>query len=143
MEVKVNRDDWPVGLMPEQAMKGDAGFDLYVREGVVIEPHSFVDVDSGVAVALPEGTWGLITGRSSTLRKRGLLVAQGVIDNGYTGELFVGLWNLTGESVVVAPGDRLAQLIVLPLLTDAIELVEVSDLAIRNRGVNGFGSTGK
>ena len=100
-----------VGQVAQRAYQADAGIDLYVQaseERAVVEgrgftgawvigPGEFVDLPLGVSVRLPEGHWGMLTGRSSTLRQRGLLVNQGIIDNGYTGPLFAGVWNLTQE----------------------------------------------
>ena len=123
-----------------RAYPGDAGFDLFCREEHWIGPGESVDIPLGVRVQLPEGWWGLLTGRSSTLRKRGLLVAQGVIDQGYRGPLYAYVRNMTEEMVRVRDGERLAQLIPLPLFSGTIELVE--DLEDHERGVNGFGSSG-
>ena len=123
-----------------RAYPGDAGFDLFCREEHWIGPGESVDIPLGVRVQLPEGWWGLLTGRSSTLRKRGLLVAQGVIDQGYRGPLYAYVRNMTEEMVRVRDGERLAQLIPLPLFPGTIELVE--DLEGHERGVNGFGSSG-
>jgi dUTP pyrophosphatase len=124
---------------------GDAGIDLYVRGRLgqtyyEILPHQFVDLPAGCSVALPEGYWGLITGRSSTIRQRGLMVTQGVIDNGYRGPLFAGVWNLTSRPVRVAVGDRVAQLILLPTWAGRVALVD--ELPDTMRGTDGFGSTG-
>lgn len=119
---------------------GDAGLDLYCSEDVTIPPGQFEDIPVGVSVELPEGFWGLLTGRSSTLRKRGLMVAQGVIDQGYRGPLFAGVWNLTGEPVKALRGERLAQLILLPLWAGGVE--SVLFLSGSSRGSAGFGSSG-
>lgn len=123
-----------------RAYPGDAGFDLFCRGGHWIGPGESVDVPLGVRVQLPEGWWGLLTGRSSTLRRRGLLVAQGVIDQGYRGPLYAYVRNMTEETVRVRDGERLAQLIPLPLFPGTIELVE--DLEDHARGSNGYGSSG-
>jgi dUTP pyrophosphatase len=80
--LRVALDD-PQAQMPTQAHLGDAGMDLYVSEAVRIEPGVFVDVECGIRVQLPDGYWARITGRSSTLRRRGLLVSEAVIDGGY------------------------------------------------------------
>ena len=129
------------GRLPLRALNGDAGADLFVAEAVTIDPQSFVDVHSGIQISLPPGVWCEIVGRSSTLRKRGLLVIQGVIDNGYTGPLYAGVWNLTDQPVLVEAGERLAQLILHPLIERPF--VEWFDeLPTTARGSNGFGSTG-
>jgi dUTP pyrophosphatase len=123
-----------------RAHPGDAGLDLFCSEEATIAPGQFVDVPLGVSVEIPHGYWAMLTGRSSTLRKRGLLVNQGVIDQGYRGPLFAGCWNLTDETVVVPRGDRVAQLILLPLWTG--NPVAVLHLNESSRGSSGFGSSG-
>lgn len=128
--------------LPSRGYHDDAGLDLYVDRDYCIQPNSFVDISCGVAVQLPEWSWGLITGRSSTLRKKGLLVHQGIIDAGYRGPLFAGVWNLTQDPVLVEAGERVAQLIVLPNLTKDLAPVMVEFLDEHPRGANGFGSTG-
>lgn len=131
-----------VDLRPKQAMPGDAGLDLTVAEAAVIEPGTFADVDLGVSVELPEGVWAMLTGRSSTIRKRGLLVAQGVIDQGYRGPLYAGVWNLTQSLRRLERGDRVAQLIPMPLVADSVVPLRVTELGESERGTQGFGSTG-
>lgn len=133
------------GTAPSRAYADDAGFDLYVSQTVVIPAHRFLDVPCGVQVELPDGTWGFLTGRSSTLRKRGLLVHTGIIDQGYRGELFAGVWNLTGQDVVVEAGDRISQLIVIENTTAQIilrEVLEPDEFSAHPRGLRGFGSSG-
>lgn len=119
---------------------GDAGLDLFCSQDMEILPGRFEDIPVGVSVELPEGFWGLLTGRSSTLRKRGLMVAQGVIDQGYRGPLFTGVWNLTPGPVKVSRGERLAQLILVPLWEGGVE--PVLFLSESSRGSAGFGSSG-
>lgn len=126
--------------IPTKAHAGDAGWDLYVAEDTRVRAGEFVDVPCGVGCALPTGTWGLLTGRSSTLRNRGLLVHQGVIDEGYRGELFAGVFNLTREDVLVEAGARIAQLIVVPMHAHAG--VFVDQLRPGEREARGFGSSG-
>lgn len=127
---------------PSQAKPGDVGLDLYVSEARTIGPGDFVDVPCGVSVRLPDGYWALITGRSSTLRRRGLLVANGIIDTGYTGPLFAGVQNLGRQDVHVDAGERLAQLILLPNVADRLVVQVTSELGDTPRGATGFGSTG-
>lgn len=127
-------------VMPSFAYPGDAGMDLTVIEPITLKPGMAADVPTGLSIELPLGFWGRITGRSSTLRKRGLLVNEGVIDQGYRGPLFVYVKNLNGRTAEVKPGDRLAQLIVAPLVRP--EVMEVEELGASVRGNNGFGSSG-
>lgn len=145
-----NLDDLPVRLMPGHPAKlptrghdDDAGLDLYVTQSAVVWPHTFTDIHCGVQVQLPRKTWGYLTGRSSTLRTRGLLVNPGVIDCGYRGELYAGCWNLTDEPVRVEPGERIAQLILIDNATERYLPIEAETLDDHPRGTNGFGSTGR
>lgn len=128
------------GQQPKDQYVGDAGCDLYVSEETTVPSHSFTDVPCGMAVAFPEGIWGRITGRSSTIRQRGLLVVEGIIDNGYTGPLFCGVWNLTDKPVVVKQGERVAQMIMCQLTP--VTFKEVEELPTTERGSKGFGSSG-
>lgn len=133
----------PGAQLPSRAYSDDAGFDLYVSEDRVIEPGEFVDIPCAVAVELPPHTWALLTGRSSTLRKKRLLVNQGVIDPGYRGELFAGVWNMSNEPVEVKAGERVAQLIPMHNQALTFNLFEVENLASHPRGEQGFGSSGQ
>lgn len=128
---------------PRRHHVGDAGFDLICAERMVVQPHSFADANCGIRIEFPPGIWGRITGRSSTLRRRGLMVAEGIIDNGYRGDLFAGLWNLEDEVRVVERGDRIAQLILHDLVAHRVAFERATTpLMISDRGENAFGSTG-
>lgn len=129
--------------LPTRALPGDAGFDLYVSQDTKIPPGGFVDIPCDVAVQLPPGVWSMLVGRSSTLRKRNLLVNTGIIDAGYRGPLYAGVWNLGSEPVVVEAGDRVAQLIPFPLTAEGIVPEFVPELDESERGNAGFGSTGE
>lgn len=126
---------------PRKGYENDAGFDLMVSETTTLEPGEFTDIPCGVSVQLPDSAWGLITGRSSTLRTRGLLVNQGVIDAGYRGPLYAGAWNLRDEPVTVEKGERVAQFIVHRRWD--IRPQRVDTLQTSARGTQGFGSTGR
>jgi dUTP pyrophosphatase len=139
VQLKVKRTD-PAAILPSFAYPGDAGVDLTTIKGGIIEPHTGRDLPTGLRVELPEGYWARITGRSSTLRKRGLLVNEGIIDGGYRGELFVYVYNPNGSPVPIESGARLAQLILAPIVMP--EVVEVDELTASLRGENGFGSSG-
>lgn len=136
-----------LGALPTRAHHGDAGLDLFTSATVTIPPGEFRDIPCGVRAALPGNIWGRITGRSSTLRSRGLLVAEGVIDSGYRGPLFAGVWNLGAEPVEVPAGDRIAQLLLHINVTRVHEPTwvtadEFSSIPGDGRGPSGFGSTG-
>lgn len=129
------------GPKPVRAYPDDAGLDLTTVGEHHINPGKFVDVHTQVdAVQLPEGYWGLITGRSSTLRKHGLHIPVAVIDPGWRGPLFVGIWNLSGQTVSIAAGTRLAQLILVP--NNPVPVETVTQVQPADRGVKGFGSSG-
>jgi dUTP pyrophosphatase len=147
-EVSRRQEDLPTVLgpghtaLPVRNYHDDAGLDLVVSQDVLIEPGRFADVPCGISVELPEWSWGLVTGRSSALRSRGLLVHSGVIDAGYRGPLYAGAWNMTEYPVSVKAGDRIAQLIILSNMTRHVTPVPVQALSPSERGTAGFGSTG-
>lgn len=128
---------------PTRGYVGDAGFDLYVSEDTVLPYREVIDVPCGISVELPEGTWGMLTGRSSTIRQRGLLVAQGIIDNGYRGELFVAVHNISRMGTLIKRGERIAQLLLFDLVSARVSLERVAELTDSDRGVAAFGSTGR
>lgn len=127
-------------ILPTRAHADDAGLDLYTLEDVVIEPGQGRMARTGIAMALPDRHVGLICDRSS-LAKKGLKTAGGVVDAGYRGEVQVVLWNLSREAIRVAAGERVAQMLILPIATPAP--VEAHDLGQTTRGQGGFGSTGR
>lgn len=128
---------------PTRAYPDDAGLDLYVSETTKIKPGRFVDIPCAVAVELNSDTWAMLTGRSSTLRKHGLIVNQGIIDPGYRGELYAGVYNLSRKTVTINKGDRVAQLILMPNWTAEYTPQEVAQLKPSPRGTKGFGSSGR
>lgn len=140
LEVQIQRVH-PDAVLPSKAFDDDAGFDLTVVETVTLEPGWTGDVRTGIAIGMPPGWWGRIIGRSSTMRKRGLLVVEGVIDAGFRGELFAGVYNPSDETKYVEAGERLAQLLFLPVPT--VHWSERRELTPSDRGVNGFGSSGR
>ena len=132
-----------VGPLPQFAKPGDAGADLVAAERVVLQPGERVTVGTGVRVALPEGTVGFVVPRSGLAAKHGITVvnAPGTIDAGYRGELRVILLNTDArEAYTIETGDRIAQLIVLPI--PPVEFTTVDELPASERGESGFGSTG-
>ena len=131
-----------IGTEPTRAHDDDAGLDLYVHGNYTIQPGEMTDIDLNLSIKSPPGTWTLLTGRSSTMRNRGLLVAQGIIDPGYTGPLYATVYNLRKEPAVVFHGDRIAQLIVFANWTESVQTVEVAELPHTARGTKGFGSSG-
>jgi dUTP pyrophosphatase len=131
-------------LPPAQAHEDDAGYDLHAAEALTLGPGERAAVGTGIAVAIPEGHAGLVVPRSGLALRHGIGVvnAPGIIDSGYRGELKVLLLNTDpAEPFEVAPGDRIAQLLVVAVATP--ELVESGALGETVRGAGGFGSTGR
>lgn len=141
-EVLVRRLDRGLPL-PARAHPGDAGVDLYAAEAVALAPGERTTVPTGVAVAIPEGYAGLVAPRSGLAQRHGLGIvnAPGVVDAGYRGEIRVLLVNHGREPVRLERGERIAQLLVVPLST--LKMVEVVELPGSERGAGGFGSTGR
>ncbi len=131
--------------LPTSGSQYAAGYDLYAcTEGdVTIAPHTTVKIGSGVAFALPEGTFGAVFARSGLAAKESLRPANcvGVVDADYRGECIVALHNDGEVERTVHCGDRIAQLVLLPYLP--MEFEEVEALSETARGAGGFGSTGK
>ena len=131
-------------ILPTYGTAQAAGADLYVLldEAVTIAPGQTVMLPTGLAIAVPEGYAGLIFARSGMASKRHLAPANkvGVIDADYRGPLMVALHNHGSVPQTVEPGERVAQLAIVPVLMPEMELVE--ELEDTERGVGGFGSTG-
>jgi dUTP pyrophosphatase len=128
------------GKAPTRAHQGDAGWDLYVSQDTFILPGTLADVHTDLYVALPPGYWAHLLSRSSTSRRYGLQVVPAVIDNGYRGELFVAVWNMSPETVKVSRHQRLAQIV--PHKLAAVTWEPVTFLPDSERGTGGFGSSG-
>jgi dUTP pyrophosphatase len=129
--------------LPTRAHDGDAGLDLYASEGARIGPGQRVSVGTGLAVAIPPGLAGLVLPRSGLALKHGvaLVNSPGLIDSGYRGEVRVLLLNTdAGAEFRISPGDRIAQLLLVPIATASP--LEADELDSSIRGGGGFGSTG-
>lgn len=129
-------------VIPSRTYEDDAGLDLYATKQVTIYDGKFEDIPCGIAIELPYWSWGLITGRSSSLRKRGLQVQPGIIDVGYRGPLYTMVLNTSGGTRVVMPGERLGQLIIMYNHTRSVDPQMADELSDSLRGINGFGSSG-
>jgi dUTP pyrophosphatase len=130
--------------LPTRAHEGDAGLDLYASESAHIGPGERWQVATGIAVEIPAGHAGLVVPRSGLARRNGISVvnAPGLIDAGYRGELKVLLLNNDPAEVFrIAPGDRIAQLVITPVVVAEPALAE--SLSASERGEGGFGSTGR
>lgn len=128
--------------LPERAYSGDAGLDLAACERVELAPGERAVISTGLAVAIPEGYAGFVQPRSGLAARHGIAVVNspGLIDSGYRGEVQVVLLNTDREQPFVADaGERIAQLVVLPVPGLAVR--EVEELPESERGVRGFGSS--
>jgi dUTP pyrophosphatase len=134
----------PGAELPSPATEGDAGLDLRAAEPAVIGPSERASIGTGVAVEIPPGHAGLVLPRSGLALRHGISMvnAPGLIDSGYRGELKVLLLNTDREHAFeVAPGDRIAQLLIVPFA--AAEPLQAAELSESRRGADGFGSTGR
>ncbi len=136
--MKVTLD--PGAYMPTRAHATDAGLDLYAREAVTIPAGGSGIFDTGVHVALPEGTVGMLKSKSGLNVKHDIL-CEGVIDVGYTGPIVAKLYNHGTEDVTIEAGMKIVQLVILPILTPELEPADA--LEDTERGNGGFGSSGK
>lgn len=127
--------------LPERAHSTDAGLDLRSRETVMIWPGAAAVFDTGVHIQFDPGTWGKVESKSGLNVNNSVVSCGGVIDEGYTGEIRVKLYNLGREAYTVHEGDKIAQLVILPYLTPDME--RVTELDETERGSSGFGSTGR
>jgi dUTP pyrophosphatase len=129
--------------LPRRAHADDAGYDLLADEAVTLMPHTWRMVHTGLAVDIPQGSVGLICPRSGLAFRHGVTVlnAPGIIDAGYRGEVGVLLMNHSAYQFGIQPGDRIAQLVIVPAWTGAVQ--EVDALDATDRGQGGFGSTGR
>jgi dUTP pyrophosphatase len=134
----------PDAVVPTRAHADDAGLDLVASESARLGPGERTSVGTGLAVEIPTGHAGLVLPRSGLAAKHGIALvnAPGLIDPGYRGELRVLLLNTDGdEAFEIAPGDRIAQLLLVPFVAAAP--VEVAELDDSERGLAGFGSSGR
>ncbi len=142
IRVKILREG---AVLPTYGSAGAAGADLYacLTEPVTIEPGRTAFVPTGLAMEIPSGCAGLIYARSGMACKQGLAPANkvGVIDSDYRGEIVVALHNHSGEARTVETGQRIAQMLITPVLQPAYEAAQTLSDTCRDAG--GFGSTGK
>ena len=135
----------PMAKLPVYGSTEAAGADLHacLEEAVTVMPGETAWIPTGIALEVPKGCAGLVYARSGMAAKRGLAPANkvGVIDSDYRGEIKVVLLNHSKEPQVIEPGERIAQFVITPVLTPEYVLVE--ELSDTERGVGGFGSTGK
>jgi dUTP pyrophosphatase len=135
----------PDARPPARTRPHDAGYDLSAVEAVTLAPGERRLVGTGVAVAIPHGLAGLVTPRSGLAANHGIhpLNAPGLIDPNYRGELKVALHNAGAEPFAVAVGDRIAQLLLVPVWTPELTVVDELPPSPDDRGAAGFGSSGR
>ena len=141
-EINVMLDEG--AIMPTRAHAEDAGLDLYTPENFRLWPSTVAGrsytVDTGVHVEIPHGYVGMLKSKSGLNVKDGV-VGEGVIDAGYTGSIKVKLYNMSMNYRAFKRGDKIIQLVILPIVTPVPKLVD--KFAETERGDNGFGSTGR
>lgn len=136
MKVKLDQGAY----LPERAHKTDAGADIRTPRAFTIHAHSDVTIHTGVHIQLPKGTVGMLKSKSGLNIKKGI-VSEGVIDEGFTGEIIVKLYNLSDQLYVFNRGDKITQLVTMPVLYP--DFVQVHQITGGERGDNGYGSTGR
>lgn len=142
IQVKKLRSD---AVLPTAGSERAAGYDLYacIDTEIEIKPHTTGKIGTGLSIAVPEGYFGAVFARSGLASKKGIRPANcvGVCDSDYRGEYIVALHNDSNEAYMVVPGERIAQLVILPYLQ--ADFVIADELDETARGAGGFGSTGK
>ena len=132
-------------ILPTYGSEEAAGADLYacLEQAITVKPGETVWIPTGLAMEIPKGCAGLIYARSGLACKKGLAPANkvGVIDSDYRGPVTVVLFNHGSEPQTISHGERIAQMVITPVLTPAYEII--SDLSDTGRGQGGFGSTGR
>lgn len=136
MKVKLDKGAFP----PERAYRQDAGLDLRSPVGIAVNAYCSAKIDTGVHVQIPFGQVGFLKSKSGLNVKHGI-TSEGVIDSGYTGSIVVKLYNNSDRDYFVQMGDKITQLVILPVVLDNVEIVD--EIQGFERGDNGFGSTGK
>jgi dUTP pyrophosphatase len=135
VEFELGRSFAPMRVHPE-----DAGLDLLSTVTIMLKPGASAEIKTGVKCAIPANTMGLLCLRSS-LARLGLTIAGGIIDEGFTGELVAIIRNASDKEVPIYRGNRIVQLIIIPIVKPVLQFVD--ELPNTARGTGAFGSTGK
>ena len=138
MKMKIMLDEG--AFLPTRAHESDAGLDLYAMETTIVPAKECAKFDTGVHVEIPQNMVGFLKSKSGLNVKHGI-TSEGVIDTGYTGSIVVKLYNNSGYDYVVRRGDKISQLVILPIYLPTLEVVDF--LEETDRGNNGFGSSGR
>lgn len=139
--VKIARLSADVRL-PEQARPGDAGFDIYSNDHVIVKPGQSILLPTGLKMEIPEGWCGQINPRSGLASKKKIVVGARIIDSGYRGEIMINIHNNGDNDYEINHRTAVAQILFLPVLTEIAEVKE-SEMSDTVRGKGGFGSTGR
>lgn len=125
------------GILPTRAYSNDAGLDCYAKESIRLYNGQSVKMPLGFGIELPDGYVGLLLPRSS-MNAKGLIERVGVIDSGYRGEISAIICNMSGDTIDINAKDKVAQLVIVPCAICEVVLDKTDE-----RGINGFGSSGK
>lgn len=136
--MKIMLEPW--ALIPTRAHETDAGLDLYSPERKTVPAKESAIFNTGVHIQLPKNTAGMLKSKSGLNVKHGL-TGEGVIDVGYTGSIIVKLYNNSGKDYTIERGDKISQLVILPIIIPELDIVTALDTT--ERGAGGFGSTGR
>jgi dUTP pyrophosphatase len=139
IKIKVKRLN-PDAVLPKYAHEGDAGMDLFSCEDIIVKAGERSLVSTGLSIEFQEGYVALIWDKSGLAAKKGIKTMGGVIEYTYRGEYKVVMLNTSKEDHVIKKGDKIAQLLIQPIMSAEVE--EVSELSRSVRGESGFGSTG-
>lgn len=140
MQLKIKKLS-PDAKIPVYAHPGDAGFDLFVPKDITINPGERLSIPLGLALEIPDGFTGLLLDKSGLSHKHGLKSFGGVIDAGYRGEFHVGIMNLGDKPYSFAKGDKIIQMLIMPVAH--VDIIESDTLSESARGQGAFGSSGK
>lgn len=130
----------PDATLLTYAHPGDAGMDVYSNEEVTLQPRERKAVSTGISMAVPEGYVALVWEKSGRALKEGLSTMAGVVDAGYRGEVMIVVLNVSETPIQISRGQKLAQILIQPVVSGMIR--EVESLEDSSRGTGGFGSTG-
>lgn len=136
--MRVKLESW--AYKPERAHRQDAGLDIKSPIDFRVRAHDSVIIDTGVHLEIPFGQTGFLKSKSGLNVKYGI-ISEGVIDSGYTGSIICKLYNQSDKDYIGARGDKITQLVVLPVVLEDVEIVD--EINGFERGDNGFGSSGK
>ena len=139
--IKVALED--AAKMPSKAHPWDAGFDLSSTKQYLIPTGGRALIKTGVRMEIPNGYCGFVTGRSGMTIKEGLVGQLGIVDAPYRGEIGIMAFNLSSTTVIIDKGEKVGQIVIMPIPMIELIKVEADELSTTDRGTNGFGSTGK